>query len=46
MSRCSAGNRIFDVEINGELVLDDVDVYAEAGNQCNVGITAFGRSFS
>ena len=39
MSRCSVGNRVFDVEINGELVLDDLDVYAEAGNQCNVGIT-------
>lgn len=38
MSRCSVGNRIFDVEINGTIVLDDFDVYTEAGNQCNVGI--------
>jgi len=38
MSRCSAGNRLFDVEIDGVLVLDDFDVYTEAGSACNVGI--------
>ena len=43
MSRCSSGNRLFDVEIEGNLVLDDFDIYTEAGNACNVGIM---RSFT
>ena len=43
MSRCSAANRLFDVEIEGALVLDDFDVYTEAGSACNVGIM---RSFT
>ena len=38
MSRCSVGSRVFDIEINGDIVEDDFDVYAAAGNQCNVGI--------
>ena len=38
MSRCSVGNRVFDVEIDGVIVEEDLDVYAAAGNQCNVGI--------
>ena len=43
MSRCASGNRLFDVEIEGSLVLDDFDVYSEAGSACNVGIM---RSFT
>ena len=42
LSRCSVGNRVFDVEIEGELLLDNLDVYAEAGNACNMAIM---RSF-
>ena len=42
MSRCAAGNRVFDVTIEGATVLDDFDVYTEAGGACNVGIM---RSF-
>lgn len=38
LSRCSADNREFDVEIEGALVLDDFDVYTEAGGACHVGI--------
>jgi hypothetical protein len=30
--RTGAGERIFDVSIEGQLVLDDLDIYAEAGN--------------
>ena len=41
-SRCSAGNRLFDVTIEGTIVLDDFDVYTEAGSACNVAIM---RSF-
>ena len=41
-SRCEDGNRLFDVEIEGTIVLDDFDVYNEAGSACNVGIM---RSF-
>ncbi len=43
LSRCSADNRIFDVEIEGALVLDDFDVFSEAGGACNTGIM---RSFT
>ena len=38
MSRCSAGNRVFDVEIDGVIVEEDLDVYEAAGSQCEVGI--------
>ena len=38
MSRCSIGNRIFDVQIEGATVIDDIDVFTEAGSACNVGI--------
>ena len=38
MSRCSVSNRVFDVEIEGTTVLDNFDVYSEAGSACNVGI--------
>ena len=41
-TRCSAGNRLFDVEIEGSIVLDDFDIYSEAGGACNVAIM---RSF-
>ena len=37
MSRCSAGSRVFDVAIDGVVVLDDFDVFVEAGNVCNQG---------
>ena len=43
MSRCATANRLFDVEIEGLLALDDFDIYTEAGGQCNVGIM---RSFT
>ena len=43
MSRCSEANRLFDVTIEGAVVLDDFDVYLEAGSACNVGIM---RSFT
>ena len=43
MSRCVAGNRLFDVTIEGNIVLDNFDVYSEAGGACNVGIM---RSFT
>ena len=43
MSRCSDANRLFDVEIEGAIVLDNFDVYLEAGSACNVGIM---RSFT
>ena len=42
MSRCATGNRLFDVTIEGTVVLDDFDVYTEAGGACNVAIM---RSF-
>ena len=35
MSRCATGNRLFDVLIEGTLVLDDFDVYTESGSECN-----------
>ena len=35
MSRCATGNRLFDVLIEGNLVLDDFDVYTESGSECN-----------
>ena len=38
MSRCSIGNRVFDVEIEGTTVLEDLDIFTEAGSACNVGI--------
>ena len=38
MSRCAVGNRLFDVEIEGVIVLDDFDIYSEAGSACDVGI--------
>ena len=37
MSRCSIGNRVFDIEIEGALVQEALDIYAEAGT-CHVGI--------
>ncbi|MCP4945262.1 MAG: PKD domain-containing protein, partial [Planctomycetaceae bacterium] len=36
LSRCSVGARTFQVDIEGVNVLSDFDVYAEAGNACNV----------
>ena len=42
LSRCAAGNRVFNVEIEGSVLLENLDVYAEAGNACNMGIM---RSF-
>ena len=38
MSRCAVGNRLFDVEIEGAVVLDNFDIYSEAGSACEVGI--------
>lgn len=38
MSRCSPGSRVFDVEINGVIVEEDLDVYVAAGSQCKMGI--------
>ena len=38
MSRCSVGNRVFDIQIEGVTVLEDLDIFAEAGDACNVGI--------
>ena len=38
LSRCKVGNRVFDVEIEGVIVLDDFDIYSEAGSACDVGI--------
>ncbi len=38
LSRCSVGNRIFDVDIEGSTVLDNLDVFQEAGEACDVGI--------
>jgi|GEM_PF-601198 len=37
MSRCATGNRLFDVLIEGTLVLDNFDVYTESGSECNQG---------
>lgn len=41
LSRCSAGSRVFNIEIEGELMLEGLDVYAETG-ACNIGLM---RSF-
>ncbi len=43
LSRCAVGSRTFDVEIEGVTELSGFDVYAEAGNACNVGTM---RSFN
>ena len=43
LSRCSVGNRIFDVTLEGTTVLSSLDVYEEAGSACNV---AFMRDFT
>ncbi len=38
MSRCSAGNRVFDISIGTNVYVENMDIFVEAGNQCNTGI--------
>ncbi len=42
-TRCAAGSRVFDVVAEGTVMIDDLDVFVEAGNACDVGIM---RSFT
>ncbi|MEM8486579.1 MAG: PKD domain-containing protein, partial [Bacteroidota bacterium] len=37
-SRCSVGGRIFDVVVEGTVVLDDFDIFVESGSVCDTGI--------
>ena len=41
-TRCSQENRVFDVEIEGVIVLNDLDVFGYMGDKCN---RAYMRSF-
>ena len=37
-SRCTVGGRIFDVVVEGTVVLDDFDIFVEGGSVCDTGI--------
>ena len=41
-TRCTLGERVFDVEIEGDVVLDDFDIYNNSDNRCHIAIM---RSF-